>query len=184
MEQPETEARDPGNYYHQNLRRMGFQEKRRIYNNAQEHCWEKLIEFAFQIVISSLPHFSWQQCYPFSCSTKKHEAILDLWRSLTRRISSSSGNFICWGFKMYLLGLLLTATLKYKLYMSPQFQEFQYWLLCSFIFPQDFFPPAHYIVSSFVTVACCLSPLTRIWIPWGQDSSSVSQGFSTSGPGT
>lgn len=84
MEQPETEARDPGNYYHQNLRRMGFQEKSRIYNNAQEHCWEKLIEFAFQIVISSLPHFIWQQCYPFSCSTKKHEAILDLWRSLSQ----------------------------------------------------------------------------------------------------
>lgn len=63
---------------------MEFKEKSRIHNNVQEHYWEKLIEFAFQIVISSLPHFSWQQCYPFSCSTKKHEAILDLWRSLSQ----------------------------------------------------------------------------------------------------
>lgn len=58
MEQPEIEVRDSGNYYHQNLRRMGFKEKSRIHNNVQEHYWEKLVEFAFQIVISSLPPFS------------------------------------------------------------------------------------------------------------------------------
>ena len=32
MEQPEIEVRDSGNYYHQNLRRMGFKEKSRRYN--------------------------------------------------------------------------------------------------------------------------------------------------------
>ena len=149
---------------------MGVQEKSRIYNNVQEHYWEKLIEFAFQIVISSLPHFIWQQCYPFSCSTKTHEAILDLWRSRSQNtypihqdiLFAWVSNCICTWTTSYHYSKMQTEYL-------PQFQQFQNWLFCSFIFPQGFLPPAHWKVSSFITVACCLSPLTRIWIPWGQD---------------
>lgn len=45
--------------------------KSRVQNSVRDHNWEKLIGFGIQTVISNLPHFSWQQPYPFSAQPNK-----------------------------------------------------------------------------------------------------------------
>lgn len=127
---------------------------------------EKLIEFHSQIVLVVFL-ISADNKPILSVAQPKTLGPYLTQDSLTRQMSSLSGNSICLAFKIYLyLDYLPLWFLKCKLHLSPHSQQFQYWLSWSIIFPRYFLPPAYQIVSSlFTMIAYGLSPLTRIRVP-------------------
>lgn len=131
-----------------------------------DHDEEKLIGFDSQIVFAVLL-ISADNKPILSVAQPKTLGPYLTQGSLTRQMSSLSGNSICLAFKIYLyLDYLPLWFLKCKLRLSPHSQQFQYWLSCSIIFPWYFLPPAYQIVSSLITmIAYGLSPLTRIRVP-------------------